>query len=66
MNRPYSSGNEVGKWHAFHWLLKRAVEGRIGASLDSFVFIQNPKSYIRKTTDVTEKDCGNCCNVLIK
>ena len=50
----------------FPLVAKKAVEGRIDASLDSFESIQNPKSYIRKFTDVTEKECGNCSNVLIK
>ena len=50
----------------FPLVAEKAVEGRIDATLDSFGSIQNPKSYKRKITNVTEKDCGNCSYVLIK
>jgi len=54
------------KMACFPLVAKKAVEGRIDASLDSFGSIQNPKSYKRKITNVTEKECGNCSYVLMK
>jgi len=54
------------KMACFPLVAKKAVEGRIDASLDSFGSIQNPKSYKRIITNVTEKECGNCSYVLIK